>query len=771
MRRLSAFVSLSICTALLPSRLAAQASPAAFRELAKASLAKIDGTQRLSGLRAEVQVIRDRWGVPHIYAQNMDDLFFAQGYVQAQDRLWQMEMWRRIGDGTVAEVVGPSAIARDKLARLLMYRGPYDDSEFASYAPEGKRILDAFARGVNAFIQQNKDNLPVEFKLTGIKPQLWTARTPLLRRTTMQAATELRLAQEVARLGIDEVNRRDNTEPHRTLTIPKGLNLAAISDAVVEAGGGGARNARAAAAELRGGGLPKPPLLPEYAGWQDASTSLNLGAIEDSPGSNNWVIRGSKSATGKVLLAGDPHRQVTNPSLRYLVHLSAPGWNVVGATEPVLPGVLFGHNEYIGWALTIVGTDQADVFVNEVNPANRNQIKWKGQWEDLKVVHDTIRVKGQRPEIVELKFSRHGPIFYEDTVNHLNYAYRSVNNEPGSAGYLSGLALDQTKSCKDFLDEVLKRFKTPTENMVCGDVDGNISWMAAALSPKRAGGWDGRLPVPGTGDYEWAGFRTDLPREYNPERGFIATANNMLQPLDDPNWTPLYFRPPGYPRYERIYAKLAAGTHFTVDDFERLQHDTYWAEAEQQQEYLKGWTGKTPELEQARALVADWDRYYTRPSVAASVYNFWNRRLVAHRVVSSMPRAVRDSLSQVALQEALADLTSQYHRPWNEVNWGHINRSEFPHPLVSAYDLPAIERRGGAGVVAAIGATIHQITDFSNFDNSVQMNVPGQSAQPGSPYYGDLSASFADGVYFQQAWTRPAVEKVAAHRLVLAPAK
>jgi Protein related to penicillin acylase len=741
---------------------AAQSNASSFAQLAKASLAQIDGTLRAPGLKDEVEVLRDRWGVPHIYAKNMDDLFFAQGYVQAQDRLWQMEMWRRIGDGTLAEVMGPSAVERDRQARLLMYRGAFDDAEYGSYHPEGKRILEAFVRGVNAYITQNANNLPVEFKLTGIKPQLWTSRTPLLRRTTFgAAAAELRLARQVAEIGIDEWNRRNHPTPYRVLTVPNGLKLDVITPAVIAAAGGEPDRL------AQRGGLPRPAMLPQYQSWPSSQTSENEGAFEDSPGSNNWVINGSKSASGKVLLAGDPHRQVTNPSLRYLVHLNAPGWSVTGATEPMLPGVLFGHNDHIGWALTIVGTDQGDVFVNEVNPANPNQVKWKGAWENLRVVRDTIRVKDAAPRIVELKFSRHGPVFYEDTVNHLNYAYRAVDNEPGSAGYLSGLMLDQVGNCRDFLTEVLKRFKAPTENMVCGDDGGNISWMAAALSPKRAGGWDGRLPVPGTGAYEWAGFRDDLPREYNPARGFINTANHDIHPPGfDP---PLFFKTGDFPRYERIYQLLSAGTNFTVEDFERMQHDTYWAAAAPRQELLKGWTGATLELETARALVAGWDRFYDKPSVAASVYDVWARRLVANRVTPNMAKPTRDSLAQRSLREALDSLSTTYHTSWMRVNWGKINRSEFPHQFVTAYDIPTVERRGGAGTVAAFGATIRQITDFSNYDNSVQMNTPGQSGQPGSPYYDNLARSSADAQYFPQMWTRPAVETVVAHRLKLVP--
>ena len=752
----------ALALASRPAPVAAQSSASSFSQLAKQSLSPIEGTLRTPGLKAPVEVLRDRWGVPHIYAQNMDDLFFAQGYVQAQDRLWQMEMWRRIGDGTLSEVLGPSAVARDRQARQLMYRGAFDDSEFTSYHPEGKRIFEAFARGVNAYIAASANNLPVEFKLTGIKPQLWTARTPLLRRTNFGAAAgELRLARQIAEQGIDEWNRRNRPTPYRVLTIPKGLNLAAITPEVIAAAG--LPNNR----EEQRGGLPRVELLPQYRQWSGAVASPNEGAFEDSPGSNNWVVRGSKTKSGRVLLAGDPHRQVTNPSLRYLVHLNAPGWHVTGATEPMLPGVLFGHNENIAWALTIVGTDQGDVFVQDVNPANRNQVRWKGGWENLTTVRDTIRVKGAAPEIVELKFSRHGPVFYEDTKNNLAYSYRSVDREPGSAGYLGGIMLDQVTNCQDFLTETLKRWKAPTENMVCGDKAGNISWMASAMSPKRSGGWDGRLPVPGNGEYEWDGFRTDLPREYNPERGFIATANHDIHPPGfDP---PLFFKTGTFPRFERLTQLLSLGNSFTVEDFKRMQHDTYWAAAAERQELLRGWTGATPELETARSMVARWDGFYDRPSVAASVFDVWNRRLTANRVTENMPKPQRDSLAQRSLKESLDSLSSSYGMHWSLVNWGKINRSEFPHQFVKAFDIPTVQRRGGAGTVAAFGASIRQITDFSDLDKSVQMNTPGQSAQPESPYYGNLAEMSGNAEYFQQAWTRPAVESVTAHRLRLVP--
>ena len=371
----------------------AQRQPETFASLARESLAQIDGRIALPGLRDSVEVVRDRWGVPHIYAKNMDDLFFAQGFVQAQDRLWQMEMYRRTYEGSLAEIMGPEYLRHDRQTRLLRTRGPFDDREWKSYHPEGKRIFDAFARGVNAYIAQAGDRLPVEFRLTGIRPKRWTADIALLRTQTAMptanAVAELALAQSVVRLGTAEANRAENPSPYRDLVVPAGVDLAAIDGKVV-----------AALTEPRMGPM-RPALLPQYTALAGALPRENTGVQENSPGSNNWVLGGKLTASGRAIVANDPHRNVANPSIRYIVHLNAPGWNVIGATEPPLPGVAIGHNGRIGWGLTIVGTDQADVYVEEVNPANHRQVRFRGAWETMTTWRDTIRVKGAAPVPVE----------------------------------------------------------------------------------------------------------------------------------------------------------------------------------------------------------------------------------------------------------------------------------------------------------------------------------------------------------------------------------
>jgi penicillin G amidase len=731
-----------------------------FESLARGSLAQIEGTIELPGLVGRVEVIRDRWGVPHIYASNLDDLFFAQGFVQAQDRLWQMEMYRRTFEGSLAELLGPDYVRHDQLARLLRYRGPWDEREWTTYHPEGRRIFEAFANGVNAFIAQAGDRLPVEFVLTGVRPRPWTPETSVLRTQTAMptgnARSELTLARSVVQYGVEEANRRANPSPYRDLVVPDGVDLTLITEDVLD-GLAGMRT-----------GTVRPELLPAFREMADALPSENTGVQEDSPGSNNWAISGRLTASGNVIVANDPHRNVSNPSIRYVVHLNAPGWDVIGATEAPLPGVAIGHNGRIAWGLTIVGTDQSDVYVEQVNPADPNQVRFRGEWEPIRSVLDTIRVRDGEPVIVEHRYTRHGPIFYEDAANNLAYAMRSTMHEPGSAGYLGALRYHALDDCRQFLDAQVY-YNAPTENMVCGDVEGNIAWQASAMSPRRPG-WHGRLPVPGTGEYEWDGFRDDLPRELNPERGWIATANHDVHPPGyDP---PLFFKNgPSTGRYNRLVEVLESGRRFTMEDMQALQHDAHSAQGARDVPLFRGWTADDPDVERARRELAEWDAQHRRESRAAAIYRFVSREMDAEARAEGTPAARRKGLLEGAIRAGLVQLRDALGDDPAGWRWGPFNTSQMPHALVSAYDIPPVERHGGSGFVAAVGATYREIIDLGDPDASVATNLPGQSAQPFSPYYRNLVESFGRGEYFPLAYTRPAVEAAAEHRLVLTPGR
>jgi len=771
MRIISVFIvlTLAVTSAQQPSR------ESAHRALAASALSQIDGRIAVAGLTGPVEVIRDRWGVPHIYASNVDDLFMAQGFVMAQDRLWQMEMWRRQKEGLLAEILGPQAVARDRAARLLRYRGPFDEREWTSYHPEGRRIFEAYARGVNAYIdllREQPSKLPVEFQLTGVRPEPWTAETVVLRTASFgDAANELRLAQQVAALGREEANRRRAPDPWDDLALPPDVDLSAIDDTVIAAArvpGGAIRPALLEADGLaarrteRGVGAPR---VREPGGVQGPPPEREEPGGIPEPGSNNWVVSGALSSTGKPMVVNDPHRDVTNPSLRYIVHLHAPGWNVIGAGEPPFAGVAIGHNERLAWGLTIVGTDQEDVYVERLNPAKPDEVRWRDGWEPLRIVTETIAVKGAAPQTIELKFSRHGPVFHEDRARGLAYALRSALLEPGTAPYLASPRLAHARDCRAFLDAAMY-WKSPSENLICGDVDGNISWIAAALTPARRG-WTGRLPVPGGGTHEWAGFRRDLPRELNPPRGFIVTANHNIQP---PGYAPpIMFKSAAnvaFDRITRLRQLLQPGRRYTIDDHRRMQLDAYSLRAASEVPLFEGWTSDVPEIERARRTVAAWDAVLARESAAAAIYSEWRRAsTAAERAEAAGPS--RGTVMAATLARALADLRREQGADTAAWRWGRMHTRAFPHPFLRAFDLPEVERPGGSGTVAADGATYREILDVADWDRSIVTNTPGQSGQPGSAFYDNLLALWAADTYFPLVYSRARVEKEAAHRLML----
>ena len=761
---LSRSAAILLALAPLAACSGADASPGDFDALALEALATIDGALTVPGLEAEVEVIRDEFGIPHIYAANQRDLFFAQGYVQAQDRLWQIDMWRRINDGRLSEILGPEAFEHDRLARLIMYRGDWD-AEFASYHPDGRQIFQSFSNGVNAYIDEIGDDLPVEYRLTGIRPLRWTPEASTGRVATALpiggARSELMLARRVAEEGLAAVDASRGTGVRNWIPLNEhpGVDYSLITEDVVRA-----------LSHFRGG-FPEPELLPEYQQWNDAIASLNLGAQEDSPGSNNWAVSGELTASGEVLLANDPHRGVSNPSLRYLVHLNAPGYSVIGATEPAIPGVAIGHNGKIGWGLTIVGTDQADVFIEQLNSENRDQALWEGEWYDLTIIEDTIAIRGEDPRIVEHRYSRHGPIFYVDELHNVAYAARSTANEPGSGGYLGALRLADAEDCHDFID-AMAYYHAPTENMICGDTQGNIAWLAAALTPDRTDGWYGRLPVPGTGDYAWEGFRshTDLPLEFNPERGWTGTANNDIQP--EGYYPPLMFVNYSSTRADRLREMFEGASDLTMDDMVRMQMDALYPWWERERHLFSGWTSDDEDVEWARQQLEEWDGMYDRNEVAPSLHNTFRRRIGNDARDLSLSAARRQEITEPALQAALESVEENLGSDRSEWRWGRIHRSEFPHTLVSAYDLPSVERNGGGGsVIAATGATFREIIDFSDFDNSRATSSPGQSAQPGSPFYGNLLEMWGEEEFFPLLYSREAVEGRQAAHLTLRPGR
>jgi penicillin amidase len=773
------------------AQLPAQTAPASLEARAKAALAVIHGTLNVHGLQQAVHVQRDRWGVAHIYAQNEHDLFFAQGFVVAQDRLFQMELWKRSGQGRLAEILGPSFVKRDVSARLLRYRGDMD-SEYKSYSPDTKEILEAFTSGINAYIEEIQKpggiGLPIEFQLAGFKPDPWKPEDCLNRlaaySVTGNGASELHSAQLVALLGPEKAAELLELDPPVKLDPAPGIDLSGLSSSLLE--------------NLVGSDVPLH--FPEAP----------------VQGSNNWTVSGSLTATGKPFLANDPHRVIAEPSLRYVVHLVAPGWNVIGAGEPGLPGVAVGHNEKIAWGFTIFGLDQQDLYLAQVNPANPEQYKTEHGWERMEVKTETIAVRGGTSVIAKLKFTRHGPVLWEDGKRAL--ALRWVGAEPGTAGYLGSLALDRAQNWQEF-EQAMPRWKVPSENIVYADRDGNIGEHSTGLAPLRKN-WTGLLPVPEDGGYEWSGFvaNAELPHTYNPASGFVASANHKMIPENYPYSVGFQWASPErFLRITEVLSTAAKSQHkLSLADMENLQNDVVSLPARALQGLLKAAAGSAPSP--AAKLLLDWDCALTADSTAATLYEFWVAELSdavtkqaipaeAQKITGklsppamveelSLPRAAvfgqnpeasRDALLLQALHAAEVKLTARLGTDPKNWSWGQLHRANFFHPLggvspaaKALFNRGPVPRPGNGDTVDATyfggssfdqlaGASYREIFDLSNWDNAVGVNVPGQSGQPGSRHYDDLLPLWVAGQYFPLRYSKQSIDRDTTDVLELKP--
>ena len=734
----------------------------------RAQQAVVTESLSVAGLAAPVEVRRDRWGVPHIYAKSQRDLFFAQGFVAAQDRLFQMEMWRRQGEGRLAEVLGQAAVSRDRFARLFAYRGNMA-REWAAYGPDTKEIVTAFVRGVNAYIAQAGDALPPEFAMLGFKPEPWSITVPLARATGLSGvsngSSEVLHAQLIAALGVKKVEELMPADPARPFDPAPGLDLNGITSA-------------------------------SLGGFGNAFGDVAYNRIE---GSNNWVVSGAKTTTGHPILANDPHRVITNPAVRYLAHLVAPGWNVIGAGEPAAPGIAIGHNDRIAFGLTVVGMDQQDVYVESLGPCAGNAstsiscVKTARGWSHISSRTDTIKVKGESPRVVVLQFTTHGPIVSIDTAGKRAFAIRSVHSEPGTASYLGSLALDRARNWPQF-ETAMTRWLMPSENMIYADVTGNIGWIAAGLMPKRR--WSGMLPVPGDGTFEWSGFVDGraLPRAYNPSNGFINTSNDNILPTG--YTTPISYEWATRYRAERVREVLRDTRKFSVEDFGKLQHDDKSLLAAALVPVL---TAAATRLGQqntpAVRTLSAWNLHMSRDQYAATLFEAWAplayRRAIAHEVPATGAIAAllaqrpsyawleaflhrtqgtpaTDSMLLGALSEAEAELRAMPNGADTlALLWGTVHTAKFRHALAAQYDLPSASRggdgntvyaTGGAGFSQTAGASFREVIDLADFDRSIVTNVPGQSADPRSPHYADLLPLWATDRYFPLVYSRARVE-------------
>ncbi|HEV7627077.1 MAG TPA: penicillin acylase family protein, partial [Streptomyces sp.] len=441
------------------------------------------------GLSSPVEILIDRWGVPHLYAASRDDLFIAQGFNAARDRLFQIDLWRRRGLGLLSEVFGEKYLEHDRAARLFLYRGSMD-AEWAAYGSDVERAATAFTDGLNAFVALCREEgalLPPEFTLLGYKPSYWDPADVARIRSH---GLHYNLDDEVSRAltlrefgpQVEELRRVREPAPHE-LRVPEGLDLSVIPEDVL-------RVYRLATT---------PPWAPGAPGQPAAAPRQGLD------GSNNWVLGPSRTSTGRPMLANDPHRALTLPSLRYLAHLSAPGLDVIGAGEPALPGISIGHNGRIAFGLTIFPIDQEDLYVYRIDPASRTEYRYRDGWESMVKVTESVPVKDCEPAEVELCFTRHGPVICQHPDRDAAFAVRAAWLEPGMAPYLGSMDYMGAES-PDAFTAAMRRWGAPGENQVYAAVDGTIGWCPAGRVPLRPN-WDGTLPVPGDGRYEWAGFQ------------------------------------------------------------------------------------------------------------------------------------------------------------------------------------------------------------------------------------------------------------------------
>jgi penicillin amidase len=770
-----------------------------------------------AAVSAPVEILHDRWGIAHIYAKNEHDLFFAQGYNVARDRLFQLELWRRQATGTQAEILGPRAVPADTGARLLRFQGDMN-RELSHYHPRGAAIIGAFVEGINAYIgrvQREPELRPIEFRVLGIEPGRWTPEVVVSRHNGLfrNVTQEISIAQLVHRLGAEPARELLNLHPGRPrLDLDKAVDAALLRASVLGPYTASRATVRFVpgdvAAAYRG---PEPPAGRERKEGDESA---------DSPGSNNWVISGENTLTRAPILANDPHRAIQLPSLRYWVHLVAPGWNVIGSGEPALPGVAIGHNEQGAWGFTIFPIDQEDLYVYETDPAAPppGRYRYREGWEEFRAEHSTIAVKGQAAVSVDLKFSRHGPVLHEDREHHRAYALRAAWLEEGAAPYLASLRLDQATGWSEFR-EACRHFLTPSENLVWADKEGHIGWQAVGLAPIR-GSWDGLVPVPGDGRYEWQGYlpALALPHEANPARGWIATANQDNLPHGFAHTVSFQWTDPF--RFARVDEVLASGRRFTLTDMMQLQQDELSLPARSLVPMLGSLKPAGSAAKQARELLLSWNFVLDKNSVPAAIYVGWERavrRAVWERVVPSevrsvlpatalsterliqwlnapdgrfgdVPLAGRNALLEKALDHAMVDLERRFGPDLGRWNFGQdaFKHALLRHPLSGAVvpslqarlDVGPLPRGGSANTVnntsdsdnQVSGASFRLIADVGDWDRSLGTNTPGQSGDPESPHYRDLFGPWARGEYFPAFYSRPKIESVTEAKTVLMPA-
>ncbi|MEP1097365.1 MAG: penicillin acylase family protein [Cyclobacteriaceae bacterium] len=767
----------------------------------------------LPGLQEPVEIIRDEWGINHIYANNQRDLFFAQGYAAAKDRLFQFEIWRRQATGTVAEILGERELKRDIGTRLFKFRGDMTD-EMKHYHKDGVEIITAYTAGVNAYIEeilQSPEKLPIEFKLLKIEPKLWTPDVVISRHQGLlgNIGQELQVGRAVAKIGAEKVKDLSWFHPKEpNIDLDPAINKDLLSDDILEVYNAYRRPVRFQKSDIATGDqatLTGDLLL---ASHNDNDDPFSIG-------SNNWVVRGELMKDGNTYMANDPHRTIAVPSLRYMAHLVAPGWNVIGGGEPEIPGISIGHNEYGAWGLTVFRTDGEDLYVYDTNLDDPNQYEYQGKWEDMTVISETIKVKGMEDVKVDLKYTRHGPVPYTDNENNKAYAVRCAWLEVGGSPYLASLRMDQAKNWEEFRD-ACNYSHIPGENMVWADKDGNIGWQSVGIAPVRRN-FSGLVPVPGDGRYEWDGYLPIIqkPNIYNPEEGYWASANQNVTPDTYDKWDAVGFSWSDPYRGDRVEEVLSSGEKLTMEDMKNLQVDYLSIPARILVPLLK-----SLELQEragdASTKLEEWDFILNPNSIEAAIYVAWENELRSQGRELFIPEEAQDLLRNIQMKKLVDWIVSPLGKFDSEkardqflvktfsdairhleetlgedMNGWQYGQEKFKHSYIahalsdatdeatkSKLDVGPLPRGGnsytpgssGGNKRQSSGASFRIIVNTGDWDAAIGTNSPGQSGNPESPFYRNLFESWANDQYFPVYFSREKIESAAAEKTSLVPA-
>lgn len=793
-------------------------------------LPQTQGTLRLPGLKRQAEVLRDRWGVPHIYAGTADDLFFCQGYVHAQDRLWQMDLQRRLGSGRLSEVFGEATLEVDRFFRVVGLNRAAE-AEAETLDAETRGVLVSYAAGINAYIDAHQGRLPLEFGLLRFKPEPWRLVDSLYWAKVMawnlscNWSSELIRARLAARLGADQAADLEPSYPAQSPILVHGRGLREGADPPPNGWRSTALRDALRLVEKLSTAYPIP-----------ARGAVLPGLQQSSGGSNQWVVDGNRSATGRPLLANDTHLALQMPAGFYQNHLAGGDYNVSGVSLPGLPGVVVGHNEHCAWGMTTGWQDAQDLYAERLNPENPHQYEYQGAWQEAEVVREEIRVKGQKEPVVQtVVLTRHGPIISKVVGEEMPLALCWIGAEPGN---LLGSALGYNRACNwQEFRAALDGWSTPGHNFVYADRDGNIGYLQAGWVPIRARGY-GLAPVPGwTGAYEWIGFlsRDELPQAFNPDSGWLATSNQVVVDREYPHFLSADAENPC--RARRAVELITSKPALSIEDYARFQLDTYSAQAERFVRQMLAVEAQGDDERQALAYLKGWDGHMDAGSVAASLYQV-SRLRALHLVfdghlgdlagsyaglddvtplrttspyhgrsivrlldmledpgddawlrdpASGQPRS-RQSLLHQALREALDLLQGELGPQMSRWTWGRLNRVHFAHPVGSVKPLHLLFNRGPypAGgdhdtllrasgrpefpfPAVLAGDALRFIADLSDWEKCCIVVPGGQSGHAASRHYADLIPLWREGRFQPMPFGREAVEAQAVRRLVLAP--